>query len=231
MRSTRLIPLLAATVAIVACGSDNTGTNPGTGNGTGNEPKVVYNLALAAGVVDSATATVATPIPVIVHLTQAGAVVSGATVRWTISQGSGKVSADSTTTDANGDASVQWTLGDTVGVNTVSATALGAAVAYHATGVAGAAANLVRVSIDSSAVVAGASLPLFVRAVDGLGNGTGGTDITWSATGGLVTFTTTTTGTKGGASTVFTPPSTPGTYTVTATLPGKATVSFKIVAL
>jgi hypothetical protein len=87
------------------------------------------------------------------------------------------------------------------------------------------------VTADSSAVVAGASLPLFVRAVDALGNGTSGVDITWSASAGQLTLTTTAAGSKGGASTVYTPPSTPGTYTVTATLPGKAAVTFTIVAL
>jgi hypothetical protein len=228
MRPTRILPLLAATVAIVACGSDNTGTNPGGG---GNETPIVYKLALGTTMVDSISVTVATVVPVTVHLTQAGTAVAGTMVHWNVLEGDGKPSSDSTATDANGDATVQWTLGNTAGFNTLSATAFNASASYHATGVAGPPSNLQRVTADSSAVVAGASLPLFVRAVDALGNGTSGVDITWSASAGQLTLTTTAAGSKGGASTVYTPPSTPGTYTVTATLPGKAAVTFTIVAL
>jgi hypothetical protein len=227
MRLTRILPLLAATVAIVACGSDNTGTNPGGGN----ETPTVYKLALGASMVDSMSVTVATVLPVTVHLTKDGAVAAGTMVRWNVVEGSGKTSSDSTATDANGDATVQWTLGDTAGYNTLSATAFNASTAYHATGVAGPPSSLARVTAESSTVVAGASLPLSVRAVDALGNGTGGVDITWSASAGQLTLTTTAAGSKGGASTVFTPPSAPGTYTVTATLSGATAVTFTIVVV
>lgn len=228
MRPTRILSLLAATVAIVACGSDNTGTNPGDG---GTVVPIIYELVLGTGVTDSVAVTVGTTVPVTVHLTKDGTSLAGAYVHWNVLEGGGKASVDSTVTDANGDASVEWTLGDTSGANTLSATAFTKSLFYHATGLAGPPVDLRSVSADSAEVVAGASLPLFVRVVDALGNGVAGETVTWSASSGQLTFTTTSAGSNGGAATVFTSPGTPGTYTVTATLPGKTTVTFTIVAL
>jgi hypothetical protein len=226
MRSIQFFVLAVATVAIAACKSDSTG--PGDGAGT---PPIVYTLTVDTTLKDSINATVATTVPVRVQLTKAGAPVAGGIVTWTSTLGSGKVSSDSTATDANGNATILWTLGDTAGYNTLSIASFDATTVYHAVGLAGEPTNLVRVSEDSTAVVAGAALALSVRAIDRLGNGAGTADIQWSATGGDIFMTPTPAGTNGGATTVFTTPETPGTYSVTATLPGHASVTFKIVAL
>jgi len=226
IRAPRILLIAAMTAIVAACGKDN-GTNPIEGPGP---TPIVYTLTVDTTLADTATATVATQVPVTVQLTKAGVPVPGGTVVWKSTLGSGKVSADSVVTDANGNASILWTLGDTAGLNTLAISSFDATTAYFGVGTADVPSNLIRVSADSSLVVTGASLPIAVRATDRLGNGAGGADVTWSATGGQFTFTTTPAGTNGGATTVFTPTA-PGTYTVTATLSGHATILFKVVAL
>lgn len=224
------LAITAAAVLLAACGSDKSATEPGgtTGGGT---TTIVYTLIVDTTLKDSVKATVATQVPVVVHLTKAGVPVSSGTVHWKTTLGSGKVSADSNVTDANGVATILWTLGDTAGFNTIAISSFDAATSYHAVGTPGAPADLIRVSPDSMALVAGASVPLFVRSTDHLGNGTGGVTVNWTTSGGAISLPTTPAGDNGGASTVFTSPTIPGTYTVTATVPGHASVTFKVVAL
>jgi adhesin/invasin len=228
MRATTLFLIAATAFFVAACGKDSNGsTGPVSGEGP---QQIVYTLTVDTTLADTATATVGTAVPVRVQVTKAGAIVPNGTVKWKVSSGGGTVSSDSTTTDANGDASILWTLGDTAGYNVLAISSFDASAAYVALGTAGVATELTRVTADSSLVVAGASLPLSVRAMDRRGNGATGADITWSATGGEFTFTTTPAGATGGATTVFTTTA-PGTYFVTATLAGHASVLFKIVAL
>ena len=226
MRASRIFLIVAATAVAAACGKDN-GTAPVTGEGP---QQIVYTLTVDTTLADTVNATVGTTVPVRVQLTKAGAPVPNGTVTWKATLGGGKLSAETSTTDANGVAAVTWTIGDTAGFNTVSAASFDASVLYHAVGTADVASNLVRVTADTSKVVAGASLPLSVRATDRLGNGSSGATIQWTATGGNITLSSTPVGSKGGATTVLTT-SAPGTYTVTATLPGHASVSFTVVAL
>ena len=124
-------------------------------------------------------------------LTKAGEAVANGTVTWKVTLGGGTVSSETSTTDATGTAAVLWTLGDSAGFNTLSATAFDASTAYIAEGTAGAPSALVRVSADSMRVVAGASLPISVRVTDHLGNGAGGASVQWSTTGGALTIATT----------------------------------------
>ena len=224
------LAITAAAVALAACGSDKSATEPG-GNTGGGTPTIIYNLIVDTTLKDSVKATVATQVPVRVQLTKAGVAVPNGTVHWKATLGSGKVSADSNVTDANGVATILWTLGDTAGFNTIAISSFDASVSYHAVGTAGAPSDLIRVSPDSMALVAGASVPLFVRSTDHLGNGTGGVTVNWSTSAGAISLQTTPAGDNGGASTVFTSPTIPGTYTVTAAVPGHASVTFKIVAL
>jgi len=227
IRAPRILLIAAAAAIVAACGKDSS-TSPGEGPGT--PTAIVYTLTVDTTLADTATATVATQVPVTVHLSKAGAAVPNGTVTWKATLGSGKVTSETSTTDANGNASILWTLGDTAGFNTLSITSFDASTVYHAVGTPDEPSNLVRVSADSSLVITGASLPLSVRATDRLGNGSGGADVIWTATGGQITVTTTPAGKNGGASTVFTTTA-PGTYTVTARLPGHASLLFKVVAL
>lgn len=101
--------------------------------------------------------------------------VQGVEVVFAVTGGGGSLSALRDTTDANGDASVSWTLGGTVGPQSVSATATGvpaASVAFGATGSPGAPASLDVVQpppalTDEDVMLAPA---ITVRALDGFGN-------------------------------------------------------------
>jgi hypothetical protein len=228
MRATRILLIAAATAAAAACGKDN-GTEPVTGTGNGPQT-IVYTLTVDTTLADTASATVATAVPVRVKLTKAGLAVPNGTVTWKSTLGSGKVSSETSTTDADGVASVLWTLGDTAGFNTLSITSFDASTQYHAVSTADAPSTLERITSDTVKVVAGASLPLSVRATDRLGNGSGGVTIEWTTSSGSITLTSTPTGSKGGATTVLTT-SSPGTYTVIAALAGHGSVAFTVIAL
>ena len=71
--------------------------------------------------------------------------VSGVTVTFLVTSGGGSLSAPTAVTDANGDASVTWTLGPALGAQAVTATAAGVTgqtAAFNATGQTGIAAQL-----------------------------------------------------------------------------------------
>jgi hypothetical protein len=55
--------------------------------------------------------------------------------------------------------------------------------------------------------------------------------VKWSATGGALTVTSTTTGSSGNGQVVFSTESAPKSYTVTATVDGIGSVTFKVVGL
>jgi hypothetical protein len=73
--------------------------------------------------------------PIVVHVSdQNGASIANAAVNWTVLFGGGSVSASSSLTDGNGDASVTWTMGPTVGADSLrAAIANGAFVIITAT--------------------------------------------------------------------------------------------------
>jgi hypothetical protein len=66
------------------------------------------------------------------------------------------------------------------------------------------------------------------RVVDAFGNAVQGATVTWTTSSGSLSPTTTTTNATGDAATALTT-SAPGTYFVTATLPGRASVTFQVV--
>ncbi len=86
------------------------------------------------------------PQPLKVHVTAADNLgVQGVAVAFAVTSGGGTVSAAQATTDANGDASITWTLGSALGAQTVTATAAGVTgvgVTFSATAIAGAASRL-----------------------------------------------------------------------------------------
>lgn len=219
------LPFLVATLlGAAACSKDSSSlptTSPTTSNG--------FNVVADSGV-SGRTVTVHSTIPVTVHVTQNSTAAAGQTVTWSVGTTNGSVSAATSTTDANGAASVNWTVGDTARVYTLVASLTGTSTNITATAVGGAVAALAKVSADSSAVVAGGALTLVARAGDKLGNGTPGIIVNWTATGGTLTAAPTTTGNSGNASVNFVTTA-PGTYFVTATVAGVGSVTFKVVAL
>jgi hypothetical protein len=103
-----------------ACSGSDSGTNP--------DPKPETKPTPAALIVvggDGQTHTISTPVasPLAVKVTAAdGRPVPNVPVSWSVAEGGGSLSAASTTTDAQGEARVQWTLGPRAGQNRVTAT-------------------------------------------------------------------------------------------------------------
>lgn len=214
---------LLFSVAAAACGSssDSGSTGPGT-------PQTAYSLSA-----DSAflirTALIGTPLPTTVHVELGGVAASNVEVSWFPTTGSGSVSAKTSTTDANGNASVTWTLGDTARVDSLTATAGTGSVNFAATATSGTGVTLSKVSADSTKVVAGASALLSVRLVDSFGNPVPGVTINWTVTGGgSLSEPTSITGSSGHADVVLVTSPTPATYAVTASAVGIVAVTFTI---
>jgi hypothetical protein len=112
--------------------------------------------------------------------------VPGVAVTWTVLSGGGSVAFTSGTSDANGLATAAWTLGITVGPNTVSASAAGFTTTFSATGVAGPAATLSKQAGDNQSAPAGTAVAIdpAVRAADANGNPVSGVIVNFTVTGG-----------------------------------------------
>lgn len=225
----RHLALVAAVIAAAACSHDSTTSPSDTNNPP--PPPTLYSVTLDSGVVDSTLAPAGSVVPVRVHVALSGQAVPSVAVAWAIGSGKGALSAPSTTTDSLGFASVLWTLGDTVGLNSLTASVGDGSVTWRVAGIAGAASSLVKVSADSELVVMGGTLPLTARVIDRHGNPVAGATVEWGSTAGSLSVTSAPSGQTGDTETNFTAPATPGTYTITATLPGRGSVIFEVVAM
>jgi len=228
----RHLSLFAAAVVVTAaaCSGEGSSSSPSDPNNP-QTPATFYVVTLDSGVVDSISAPAGSIVPVRVHVTSGGIPVSAMSVAWTVGSGHGALSAASTSTDTLGVTSVLWTLGDTVGLNSITAVAGDGSVTWRVAGTAGAASAIVKVSADSDAVVAGGTLPLTARVLDRHGNPVPGATVEWTSSGGELSVKSAPSGSTGDAETNFTAPATAGTYTITASLPGRASVTFEIVAM
>jgi Big-like domain-containing protein/PKD domain-containing protein len=112
--------------------------------------------------------------------------VVGRAVTWAIGAGGGSVSAQNTNTDAQGKASTRWTLGPSVGSNTVNAVVSGVeTVTFTATATAG-SVSAVRSTVSASprSITAGASnSTITVRVRDGSGTPVRGVSVTVTGSG------------------------------------------------
>jgi adhesin/invasin len=212
VRNAKFSVAILALAALAACGNDS-GTNVVTltpttlsiTTGTNNQTGVVGTV-------------LATPLSVKV-VDQNGTAVSGATVSWVVGTGGGSVAAATSTTDANGIATIAWTLPNTAGAYTATASiANGQSVTFNATATAGAAATLSIVSGNNQSVAHGTvTQALVVKVVDSHGNPVAGAPIAWTTTGGgTLSATSGTTDATGQAQVTLTTSSTAGPYTVTA---------------
>lgn len=121
--------------------------------------------------------------------------VAGVGVTFAVTAGGGSVNPTSAiTTDGSGNATVTtWTLGPSAGTNnnTLTASATGtSSAAFVASGLSGAAKNLVYVSGNGQTDTIGASLGAYsVQVTDSLSNGVQGVAVTWIVTtgGGSIT--------------------------------------------
>lgn len=149
-----------------------------------------------------AGATLSTPISVKVVDRESRAV-TGAVVSFSIPLGGGRLSASIDTTDAEGVASVVWTLGESAGASRAEARVpgvMGAAV-FNATIKAGAPIGIQRISTTPGTSAGGFELPdsVAVKLADQYGNAVASTNVTFAiaAGGGTVSPTTTTTDADG----------------------------------
>lgn len=114
--------------------------------------------------------------------------VSGVTVTYSVASGGGSTTGATPSTDAGGLASVgSWTLGATVGSNTLDASVsgIGAPVTFTATGTTGPAALMTIDGGNSQSGTVGQALPTAytVEVTDAFGNPVSGTTVTWSPLG------------------------------------------------
>jgi Bacterial Ig domain/Bacterial Ig-like domain (group 1) len=196
-------------------------------------PASANGLSVVSGDNQSAPAGAALPAPLIVKVTDAfGNPVSGVTITWA-TVGGGSLSASSTQTGADGQTSVQLTLGTTAGLQTVTASAEGLAgspLTFNLTATPGTASGISIVSGDGQTGAVGAPLTaaLVVKVADGSGNPVIGATVTWAVTagGGSPNPASSTTDANGQAATIWTLGPTPSTNTLTASVAGVGTVTF-----
>jgi alpha-tubulin suppressor-like RCC1 family protein len=190
--------------------------------------RVVWQGAAKLTNGDWAAPTAATPgTPLtdsirVVALNKSGTPAANAAILFAVTSGGGSVSVAKVTTDANGRAATQWTLGPNVGANTATATA----VDDQGQPISWVNPNQVTFSVTSSkplSVVSGdqqtatilSDLPVApsVKLVDGAGKPRQGIPVTFTASdGGQVAFPIVSTGADGVAS--------PGTWTL-GDIPGQ----------
>jgi len=213
VRNAKLSVAILAFAALAACGSDDHVTNIVTLTPT--------SLSITTGNNQTGTvgSTLATPLSVKV-VDQNGNAISGATVTWTVGTGGGTLGGTTSTTDANGIATMTWKLPNAAGSYTVRASiANGESLTFTATATPPVTATaLTLVSGNNQSVAHGTVTQAFVvKAVDASGNPLSGVTVTWATTGGgTLSATSTTTNAQGQAQVTLTTSTTAGAFTVTA---------------
>lgn len=198
---------------------------------------VATTLEVVSGSGQSAGAGQALTNPLVVRvLDQNGDQLQGTTVNFSVSPSDGTLSAASAVTGANGRASVNLTLGTTVGTYTVTATVGSLTQMFTATATAPPAATTLQiVSGNEQTAQADNALddPLVVQVLDQFGNAFQGATVNFvvSPTDGTLSAVSATTGANGQASVTLRLGPTVGDYTVTASVAGiTATQQFTLTA-
>jgi|GEM_PF-1605796 len=185
-------------------------------------------LAIVSGDKQTAVAGNKLANPLVVSVVDASnQPVAGFDVTFAIAAGAGTLSASTVKTNAQGQASVEWTLG-TAGANAVTVGAAGqngSPLTFTATATAPAGMLSIASGNNQTGVVATKlANPLVVLAVDNSNQPVVGLDVTFAvaAGGGTLSATAVKTDAQGMASTELTLGATPVANTVTATVPGQA---------
>ncbi|MGH7617781.1 MAG: Ig-like domain-containing protein, partial [Gemmatimonadaceae bacterium] len=151
--------------------------------------------------------------------------VPDATVSWARTAGTGAAAAPTSTTDASGQARMKYVLGNTPGIEIVSASVSGVspAATFSEQTLAGVASGVSVISGDGQTSRAGAgyATPIVIRALDPKGNPLLNADVSWAATNATVAAAKTTTDAQGTTSNTFTAGPTAGLASVTATITGR----------
>ena len=219
---------LAGSIAIVAITGgcrDQALTAPGTiGNGA-----LASNIRLQTG--DGQVGAVAVPLPVSLSVKvvdAGGTAVVGASVRWSVLSGGGSVTPPTGISNAAGLVSTSWTLGSSLGANTVRAYLTNGyvvdSVNFSATAISGSPVVITLGAAPPATAAVATALPAMVyTVVDQFGHPVAGAAVTFG-TGfgsGSVTPTSTLTGVDGTASAVWTLGTVVGPQSTSATLAGQ----------
>jgi hypothetical protein len=217
--------LLAALAGAGACSDNNNSVAPLTAT-------AVTANAATNGQTGTVGTALAQAVGVLV-VDQNGAPLANATVNWTVESGGGALSASSSTTDSNGNATVVWTLGTIAGTDSLKASLASGAVAFvTATATAGAATQILITSGGTQTVAAGSTTAPFVMEVaDQFANPIANATVAWTTTGGTLSATTSTTDNTGSTSVTLTTNPAPANYIVTATTGSLTPVTFSITAM
>lgn len=157
--------------------------------------------------------------------------VPGVAVTWSVVEGGGSVSPQTSITGPDGRASTQWTLGTLAGDNhQVRATLPGGQTAtFFATALVGAPAAILIEGGQDQVAAAGAELPeqLRIRVVDDAGNSVPGVAVTWqTSSGGVFRSASTQTDASGRATAFWRLGPTPTDQSATVEVAGLAPVTF-----
>lgn len=201
------VPLIAA-----ACSGDNNDvTTP-----------VAPTITVTAGASQTGVVNAALAVPISVRLTDAaGNPMSNVVVGFTVGTNAGSVSTPEPTTDANGVATVTWTLGTVAGVDTLTVGMNDVSTTIVATATADVASQFLVVSGNQQSGTVGTALaaPLVAKITDKYGNAVSGAQVQWTNdSGGTFGSTTTTTSVTGLTQTTYTLGTNPGAENVTATV-------------
>jgi hypothetical protein len=157
--------------------------------GGSTSPNVASNISTSSG---GQVVTVGSVVTATVRVTNSQhAPVAGVVVTWSAAPNEGALGATTSTSDATGSASVQWTVDTLVGIKTISASIPGASPITISENVSAApAVRFYKISGDSQVVALhGAMLPLTVGVSDRYGNPIAGAFMTWLSTCNFDTFT------------------------------------------
>jgi hypothetical protein len=216
---------LGASATLAACGS--------------SEPKVPPKDVVPTTITPTSTDTLRGPVstqlaaPVAVTVkNKAGDPIDSAIVTFAVGSGGGSVGATSVRTDASGQASTTWTLGQAVGLQTVTAT-VGTlpAITFNAVATAQSASAIAKIAGDAQTGVAGANVAVApaVKVTDKFGNPVAGVLTTFAvASGGGSVTSGAANSDANGVATVgsWRLGTTAGANTLTATASGVAPVTF-----
>ncbi|MGE5732761.1 MAG: Ig-like domain-containing protein [Gemmatimonas sp.] len=168
--------------------------------------------------------------PLVVRVTdQFGNPVPGVVVSWTQSSGTGSLGSATCTTAADGRATMTYTLGSVAGSESVAAWVNG--VAGHAVftlqAIAAAPSTIVALSGNGQTARVGTALtaPLVVAVADDAGNPVSGASVSWTATNGTITPTSST-DSRGRASATLTLGTHSGSASATAAIANGRHVTF-----
>lgn len=181
------------TARVMVTADDSTTNGPptpqevsGTASIVVEPPGTGATLSRASGNAQTGTVGEVLPEPLAVRLRDGTVGIPGVAVNWSVSQGGGAVSAQTTLTDNDGVARVEWTLGPRPGGQEVTAWVQGtSAVTFSANALAGSAAQI-DVTPSSLELGAAQSLELSATVADQYGNPIQDRPVSWSSSDGNV---------------------------------------------